>query len=81
LKEVQKSEGILDVQVMFLSKLAIEENRIKGLSSGNREEYVHGRRRPECSEWQRFKLKPLKEEDLARFTKEVMDAIGTMIGK
>jgi hypothetical protein len=81
LEEVQKSEGMLDVQAMFLSKLAVEENRIKGLSSGNREEYVHGRKRPECSKWQRPKSKPAKEEDLAKFTKEVMDAIGTIIGK
>ena len=70
LEEVQKSEGILDIQIMFLSKLAVEENRIKGLSSGNREGYVHGRRRLECSKWQRFKLKPAKEEDLARSKKE-----------
>jgi hypothetical protein len=81
LEELQKSEGILDVQLMFLSKLAIEENRMKGLSSGNREEYVHGGRLPECSKWQRFKLQPTKEEDLARSTKEVVDAIRTMIGK
>ena len=66
---------------MFLSKLAIGVNTVKRPSSGNREEYIHGGRRPECSKWQRFKLQPAKEEDLARFIKEVVDLIGVMIGK
>jgi hypothetical protein len=81
LEELQKSEGILDVQEMFLSKLAIEENGIKRLFSGNREEYVNGHRRSECSKWQRSELKPAKEEDLAKFAKEVIDAIETMFEK
>jgi hypothetical protein len=32
------------VQRMFLSRLAAEENRLKGLSSGNIREYVDGRK-------------------------------------
>jgi hypothetical protein len=81
LKKLQKSKGILDIQEMFLSKLAIEENRIKGLSSENREEYVNGHRRSECSKWQWAELSHAKEDDPARFAKEVIDAIETMFEK
>jgi hypothetical protein len=81
LEELQKIEGILDVQEMFLSKLAIEENSIKGLSSENREEYVNGHRRSECSKWQWAELSHAKEEDLVRFAKEVIDAVEIMVEK
>jgi hypothetical protein len=75
MNEPQKREGTLEIQEMFLSKLAASENRLKELLSENRCDYIDGLRRPESSRWRGSRLDPEEKGDFKKLSKEIVDII------
>jgi hypothetical protein len=75
-KELQKREGTLEIQTAFLQKLALEENRSKGLLSKSGSGYANKRRKLTRSKRQRFKLELTKEAgNSEKSSKEIVNAV------